>query len=164
VRKLVESFGQRKNILSKEIEIESDSVRISFYDNGDIDGDSITVFLNKYPVLTHQPLSAKSLNMYLAFDKGKDVAEISMYAENLGRLDEAQQLALIQKIGKKLEMTELKQKIDAGEELVIVDLRHSMDFEADPHTIPGAFRIDASELEEHDERLPRDRDVILYCT
>lgn len=84
IRKLVESFEQRKNILSKEIEIESDSVRISFYDNGDIDGDSITVFLNKYPVLTHQPLSAKSLNMYLAFDKGKDVAEISMYAENLG--------------------------------------------------------------------------------
>jgi len=84
IRKLVESFEQRKNILSREIDIESDSVRISFYDNGDIDGDSITVFLNKYPLLTHQPLSAKSLNMYLAFDKGKDVAEISMYAENLG--------------------------------------------------------------------------------
>src|SRR6266853_6349107 len=30
---------------------------------------------------------------------------------------------------------ELKEKLDAGEELVIVDLRHSMDFEADPETI-----------------------------
>jgi membrane protein DedA with SNARE-associated domain len=59
---------------------------------------------------------------------------------------------------------ELKLKIDAGEELVIVDLRHSMDFEADPHTIPGAFRMDAKDLEEKDDRLPRDRDVILYCT
>jgi hypothetical protein len=59
---------------------------------------------------------------------------------------------------------ELKEKIDAGEELVIVDLRHSVDFEADPHTIPGAFRIDAKELEEKDDHLPRDRDVILYCT
>src|ERR1700731_707200 len=58
---------------------------------------------------------------------------------------------------------ELKQKIDAGEELVIVDLRHSLDFEADPHTIPGAFRMDAKHLEEKDDRLPRDRDVILYC-
>jgi len=37
---------------------------------------------------------------------------------------------------------ELKQKIDAGEDLVIVDLRHSVEFEADPHTIPGAFRMD----------------------
>jgi rhodanese-related sulfurtransferase len=48
--------------------------------------------------------------------------------------------------------------------LVIVDLRHSMDFEADPQTIPGAFRMDANELEIKDERLPRDREVILYCT
>src|SRR5712691_8686212 len=59
---------------------------------------------------------------------------------------------------------ELKQKIDAGEELVIVDLRHSVDFEADPEIIPGAFRMDAKELEEQTDRLPRDREVILYCT
>jgi rhodanese-related sulfurtransferase len=59
---------------------------------------------------------------------------------------------------------ELKIKIDAREDLVIVDLRHSLDFEADPETIPGAFRMDAKELEEKDDRLPRDREVILYCT
>jgi len=59
---------------------------------------------------------------------------------------------------------ELKEKIDAGQEIVIVDLRHSMDFEADPQTIPGAFRMDAAELEEKNDRLPRDRDVVLYCT
>lgn len=59
---------------------------------------------------------------------------------------------------------ELKQMLDAGEPLTIVDLRHSLDFEADPETIPGAFRMDASELEQKDEKLPRDREVILYCT
>src|SRR5437867_1696390 len=59
---------------------------------------------------------------------------------------------------------ELKEKIDAGEELVIVDLRHSMDFEADPETIPGAFHMDSKELEEKNDRLPRDREIILYCT
>ena len=59
---------------------------------------------------------------------------------------------------------ELKQKIDAREDLVIVDLRHSVEFEADPHTIPGAFRIDAKDLEEKDDRLAPDREVILYCT
>ena len=59
---------------------------------------------------------------------------------------------------------ELKTKLDAGELLTIVDLRHSLDFEADPETIPGAFRMDARELEQKDERLPPDREVILYCT
>ena len=64
----------------------------------------------------------------------------------------------------RITVEELKEKIDAGEELVIVDLRHSMDFEAEPEIIPGAFRMDAKELEEKNDRLPRDREVILYCT
>ena len=64
----------------------------------------------------------------------------------------------------RITVQELKQKIDAKEELVIVDLRHSMDFEAEPETIPGAFRMDAKELETKNDRLPRDREVILYCT
>src|SRR5216683_1199133 len=64
----------------------------------------------------------------------------------------------------RITVDELKEKLDSGEELVIVDLRHSMDFEADPETIPGAFRMDAKELEEKNDRLPRDREIILYCT
>jgi membrane protein DedA with SNARE-associated domain len=60
--------------------------------------------------------------------------------------------------------SELKAKLDAQEDLAIVDLRHSMDFEADPETIPGAFRIDAKELEAKAGTLPHDREVILYCT
>ncbi|HXL23090.1 MAG TPA: VTT domain-containing protein [Candidatus Dormibacteraeota bacterium] len=64
----------------------------------------------------------------------------------------------------RISVQELKEKIDAGEELVIVDLRHHMDFEAEPETIPGAFRMDAKELQERNDKLPRDRDVILYCT
>jgi membrane protein DedA with SNARE-associated domain len=64
----------------------------------------------------------------------------------------------------RITVDELKQKLDSGEELVIVDLRHSMDFEADPETIPGAFRMDSQELEEKNDRLPRDREIILYCT
>jgi membrane protein DedA with SNARE-associated domain len=63
----------------------------------------------------------------------------------------------------RISVDELKKKIDAREDLVIVDLRHSLDFEANPESIPGALHLDAKELEDHD-RLPRDRDVILYCT
>jgi rhodanese-related sulfurtransferase len=54
--------------------------------------------------------------------------------------------------------------MDVGESVMVVDLRHPLDFDADPETIPGAFRIDAKELEQKNDRLPRDREVILYCT
>jgi membrane protein DedA with SNARE-associated domain len=64
----------------------------------------------------------------------------------------------------RITVDELKDKIDSGEELIIVDLRHSMDFEADPETIPGARHMEAKDLEEKNDQLPRDRDVILYCT
>lgn len=64
----------------------------------------------------------------------------------------------------RISVDELKRKIDEGEDLVIFDLRHSLDFEADPETIPGAFRMDSSELQEKGDSLPRDREVILYCT
>jgi hypothetical protein len=64
----------------------------------------------------------------------------------------------------RITVEELKQKIDEKEDLTIVDLRHSLDFEADPETIPGAFRMDASDLQEKENPLPMDRDIILYCT
>jgi membrane protein DedA with SNARE-associated domain len=64
----------------------------------------------------------------------------------------------------RITVDELKQKIDAGEQVTIVDLRHSLDFEAEPETIPGALHIEAKELEEKNDRLPRDSEVVLYCT
>ena len=58
---------------------------------------------------------------------------------------------------------ELKEKIDAGEDIIIVDLRHALDFEAQPETIPGALHMDAADLEEANEVIPRDREIILFC-
>src|SRR6202161_961559 len=64
----------------------------------------------------------------------------------------------------RITVEELKVMMDQHEDMVIVDLRHSLDFEADPETIPGAFRIDAQELREKNDKLPRDRQIVLYCT
>ena len=59
---------------------------------------------------------------------------------------------------------ELKQKIDTGEDLLIADLRHELDFNSDPRIIPGAIRISMEEIETRRHELPRDREIILYCT
>jgi membrane protein DedA with SNARE-associated domain/rhodanese-related sulfurtransferase len=46
----------------------------------------------------------------------------------------------------------------------IVDLRHPLDVLTDPLTLPGAVQIGPHELKERRDELPRDRDVVLYCT
>jgi membrane protein DedA with SNARE-associated domain len=59
---------------------------------------------------------------------------------------------------------ELMDKLTAGETISIVDLRQPMDIEAFPQMIPGALRIAMEEIEERHGEIPRDRDVVLYCS
>jgi membrane protein DedA with SNARE-associated domain/rhodanese-related sulfurtransferase len=59
---------------------------------------------------------------------------------------------------------ELKQRMDAREDVVIVDLRHTLEFDAEPQTIYGAVRMDPADLEEAIEVIPRDREIILFCS
>jgi membrane protein DedA with SNARE-associated domain len=59
---------------------------------------------------------------------------------------------------------ELMDKLTAGENIAIVDLRQPIDIEAYPQMIPGALRIAMEEVEERHGEIPRDRDVVLYCS
>ena len=85
-KKIQASFAERKPVVSQVFLVESDSVRLSFYDNGEIDGDSISVFVNSQVALTHQALESKAFNLYLHLDSTRDINEVSMFAENLGRI------------------------------------------------------------------------------
>jgi membrane protein DedA with SNARE-associated domain len=58
---------------------------------------------------------------------------------------------------------ELKQMMDNGHGLLVVDLRGALDHEADPYTIRGALRMTAEELEQRHREIPRHQDVILFC-
>jgi membrane protein DedA with SNARE-associated domain len=59
---------------------------------------------------------------------------------------------------------ELMDKLTAGENISIVDLRQPIDIEAFPQMIPGALRIAMEEIENRHGEIPRDRDVVLYCS
>ena len=59
---------------------------------------------------------------------------------------------------------QLKMELDAGGDLVIVDLRHEIEDEAEPHTLPGALRVPAEKLEELGVELPRGKTLVLYCS
>jgi len=83
--KIKEDFKKRKQIVGKQIEVSSDSVRLSFYDNAEVDGDSISVFLNGKLVVAHQGLTERAFNVYIQLDSSLETNEVSMFAENLGK-------------------------------------------------------------------------------
>jgi hypothetical protein len=83
--KINEDFKKRKQIVSKQIEVSSDSIRLSFYDNAEVDGDSISVFLNGKLVVAHQELTERAFNVYVQLDSSLNINEVSMFAENLGK-------------------------------------------------------------------------------
>ncbi len=80
------TFEKRNNNLIKTIEIENETFKVDLYDNGDIDGDSISLFFNGRLLLSHKRLSDKAITLTLNVEESKDVNELVMYAENLGSI------------------------------------------------------------------------------
>jgi membrane protein DedA with SNARE-associated domain len=59
---------------------------------------------------------------------------------------------------------ELEAKLTAREPVFIVDLRHELDVQADPMMIQGAVHMTPAALEQSHAAIPRDREVVLYCS
>lgn len=79
-------YTERENVVNDEIEVESDSLKIDFYDNGEVDGDSISIFFNNKIMAFHQKLSTQSIHFDVVLDSLKKVNELTMFAENLGTI------------------------------------------------------------------------------
>jgi hypothetical protein len=63
-----------------------DTVELELFDNGEIDGDSVSLYLNDQLVLEHLRLDAKPKILKLALDTTLRVNKLILYAENLGAL------------------------------------------------------------------------------
>jgi rhodanese-related sulfurtransferase len=59
---------------------------------------------------------------------------------------------------------ELKAKLDAGEQMLIVDVRDRIDFESEPTIISGALHLTIEDIDARHREIPRDREIVLYCT
>jgi len=79
-------LDKRKNRLIQTIEIKNEKFDVILYDNGVVDGDSISLFYNGKLLLSHQMLSEKPIKLTLDANTGKDINELVMYAENLGTI------------------------------------------------------------------------------
>ncbi|MGH7310343.1 MAG: VTT domain-containing protein [Candidatus Rokuibacteriota bacterium] len=64
----------------------------------------------------------------------------------------------------KITPEELKARLDGGEQMLVVDVRDRLAFEAEPSIIPGALHLSVEELEARHGEIPREREIVLYCT
>jgi len=77
---------KRNNSLIKTIEVENAKIKVDLYDNGEVDGDSISLFYNNKLIVSHKRLTEKPLTLTIDVDDKNDLNELVMYAENLGSI------------------------------------------------------------------------------
>jgi membrane protein DedA with SNARE-associated domain/rhodanese-related sulfurtransferase len=73
-------------------------------------------------------------------------------------------MVLKELVAARLEPQDLKKQLDAGESVYIVDLRHPLELLPDPFTLPGAQHFSPDSIAARHLEIPRDRDVVLFCT
>ena len=88
-------YKERENVVTDEVTVDSDSIQVDFYDNGEVDGDSISVFYNKNLIAFNRILSARSIHFKVALDSSKETNEITMFADNLGSIPPNTALMLV---------------------------------------------------------------------
>ena len=81
-----EKFIARTKTFIKEIPVSGDSIELRFYDNAEIDGDSISLFLNDRLIFSHIRLTGNAYSIKLAVSEMKESNELIMVAENMGAI------------------------------------------------------------------------------
>jgi hypothetical protein len=74
----------RENEVVQSIAVTTNEITVDLYDNGTIDHDTISVYLDKKLVVSHQMLKASPITLKLKMDENSDYHELVMVAENLG--------------------------------------------------------------------------------
>jgi hypothetical protein len=76
----------RENELFKKIETEAGEIRINLYDNGEIDGDTVSIYHNNKLIRSHIRLSEEAIPITIAINASEPHHELVMVAENLGSI------------------------------------------------------------------------------
>lgn len=89
------TLRDRKNDLIRTISVSSGEVEISLYDNGEIDDDTVSIYVNNALIIANKRLSNKPITYKLQVDEAKPEHTIVMVAENLGRIPPNTSLMII---------------------------------------------------------------------
>lgn len=76
----------RANSLVKVIEAEAGKIQVDLFDNGEIDGDTVSIYHNNRLIVSRALLSQKAVTVYIDLNKDQPHHELVMVAENLGSI------------------------------------------------------------------------------
>jgi hypothetical protein len=76
---------KREIIKSETVNFKNDSLQIALYDNGEIDGDTVSVLLNGKLIMANEGLKATAIRKTIYISPDQDSVELVFYAENLGK-------------------------------------------------------------------------------
>ena len=82
---IAKTYTQRRQNITDTITVPLEDVRIELYDNAEIDGDSVTVYINDRPVLVQRSLGTNPIVTNVQLMKGKEY-KVSLFADNLGAI------------------------------------------------------------------------------
>lgn len=91
-----EVLKTRENALVKTLVVKSPEITIKLYDNGVVDGDTISVYVDKKLVLQNKGLSEKPIIFELKMEQDDDEHEVTMVAENLGSIPPNTSLMIVE--------------------------------------------------------------------
>lgn len=91
-----EILKTRQNELMKTLIVHDQNVEVKIFDNGEIDGDTISVYLDKRLVLSNKLLTASPLTLKIKMDEDNPEHELIMVAENLGRIPPNTSLMIVE--------------------------------------------------------------------
>ena len=75
----------RKSEFSQEVNFKSDSLVLSLYDNGEIDGDTVSVYMNGEVIMASQGLKSSAIRKTIYLSEGSEEFTLVMFAESLGK-------------------------------------------------------------------------------
>lgn len=81
-----EKFRKREKKFTMEIPVQGDTLELRFYDNAEVDGDSIALFLDNKLMFQHIRLTGGAYTIKIPTDSLDSVSELTMVAENLGSI------------------------------------------------------------------------------
>ncbi|MCY7293414.1 MAG: hypothetical protein LH615_14640 [Ferruginibacter sp.] len=96
-------FENRNNTILQTVIVENATVKLELYDNGDVDGDSVSLFYNGRVLLAHKRLSETPILLEIPVPVN-EVNELVMYADNLGTLPPNTALMIVRDGNKRYEV------------------------------------------------------------